>query len=298
MSSKPIAKPKPTDNPSRLIDARIRELADWRGTTLATIRALIHQADPHVTEEWKWGVPVWSHHGIICTGETYKSAVKLTFAKGASLDDPKNLFNASLEGNTRRAIDLHEGDTLNKTAFKDLIRAAVAHNSADQPAPKPARKKSSKTSPKRTSAKAGPPKAPAKPRLLSGGNPQVPKAHGDAPVQTYIAAIPGWKRTAAKELDALITRTLPGVHKAIKWNSPFYGVQEPDGTFAWFLSFHCFDKYLNVAFFRGTSLTPPPPVPSKHPEVRYLHIDQHSPINEPQLIAWLEQAARLPGERM
>jgi hypothetical protein len=286
-------KPRSADSPSRLIDARIRELADWRGKTLATIRALIKQADPHVTEEWKWGVPVWSHHAIICTGETYKSAVKLTFAKGSALEDPKNLFNASLEGKTRRAIDLHEGDTLNKAAFKALIRAAVAHNTADQPAPKPARKKTSKTSPKRTLTKAA-----AKPRLLAGGNPQIPKAHGDAPVQTYIAAIPGWKRTAAKELDALITRTLPGAHKAVKWNSPFYGFQEPDGTFAWFLSFHCFDKYLKVAFFRGSSLTPPPPVPSKQPEVRYLHITQDNSIDEPQLTAWLQQASQLPGERM
>ena len=115
--------------PSRLIDARIRELGDWRGETLARIRALIRQADPEVVEEWKWrGVPVWSHDGIICTGEIYKNAVKMTFAKGASLDDPSGLFNASLEGNTRRAIDLHEGDTIDDAALKALIRAAVALN--------------------------------------------------------------------------------------------------------------------------------------------------------------------------
>src|SRR6202047_708484 len=117
------------ESPSRLIDARIRELDDWRGKTLARGRALIKQADPEVVEEWKWrGVPVWSHDGIICTGETYKSVVKLTFAKGASLADPKALFNSSLEGNTRRAIDLHEGDEINEAAFKTLIRAAVALN--------------------------------------------------------------------------------------------------------------------------------------------------------------------------
>jgi len=116
-------------SPSRLIDARIRELDDWRGKTLARVRALIKQADPEVVEEWKWrGVPVWSHDGIICTGETYKSVVKLTFAKGASLADPKALFNSSLEGNTRRAIDLHEGDEIDETAFKTLIRAAIALN--------------------------------------------------------------------------------------------------------------------------------------------------------------------------
>ncbi len=117
------------ESPSRLIDARIKELDDWRGKTLARVRALIKQADPEVVEEWKWrGVPVWSHDGIICTGETYKSVVKLTFAKGASLADPKGLFNSSLEGNTRRAIDLHEGEEINETAFKTLIRAAIALN--------------------------------------------------------------------------------------------------------------------------------------------------------------------------
>ena len=117
------------ESPSRLIDARIKELGDWRGKTLAHVRALIKQADPEVVEEWKWrGVPVWEHDGIICTGETYKSVVKLTFAKGASLADPKRLFNSSLEGNTRRAIDIHEGEEINEAAFKPLIRAAAALN--------------------------------------------------------------------------------------------------------------------------------------------------------------------------
>jgi hypothetical protein len=116
------------ESPSRLIDARIKELDDWRGKTLSHVRALIKQADPEVVEEWKWrGVPVWSHDGIICTGETYKSIVKLTFAKGASLKDPSRLFN-SLEGNTRRAIDLYEGDEIDEGAFKTLIRAAAALN--------------------------------------------------------------------------------------------------------------------------------------------------------------------------
>ena len=117
------------ESPSRLIDARIKELGDWRGKTLSHVRLLIKQAHPEVVEEWKWrGVPVWSHAGLICTGETYKSVVKLTFAKGASLQDPSGLFNASLEGNTRRAIDLHEGDDLDADAFKTLICAAVALN--------------------------------------------------------------------------------------------------------------------------------------------------------------------------
>jgi hypothetical protein len=117
------------ESPSRLIDARIKELDDWRGKTLSRVRALIKQADPEVVEEWKWrGVPVWSHNGIICTGETYKSVVKLTFLKGASLKDPSGLFNSSLEGNARRAIDLHEGDEIDDDAFKALIRAAAALN--------------------------------------------------------------------------------------------------------------------------------------------------------------------------
>jgi hypothetical protein len=116
-------------SPSQLIDERIEELDDWRGATLARIRKLIKQADPDVVEEWKWrGVPVWSHNGIICTGESYKNVVKLTFLKGARLEDPKRLFNSSLEGNARRAIDLHEGDTIDEAAFKALIREAVALN--------------------------------------------------------------------------------------------------------------------------------------------------------------------------
>jgi hypothetical protein len=119
------------DSPSQLIDARIKELGDWRGETLARVRNLIKQADPEVVEEWKWrGVPVWYHSGMICTGETYKNHVKMTFAKGASLEDPSGLFNSSLDGNTRRAIDFHEGDKVDEKALKALIRAAVALNTS------------------------------------------------------------------------------------------------------------------------------------------------------------------------
>jgi hypothetical protein len=125
---------------SQLIDARIKELGDWRGEMLAKVRRLIKEADPEVIEEWKWrGVPVWEHDGIICTGETYKNVVKMTFAKGASLDDPSGLFNSSLEGNVRRAIDIREGDTIDEKALKTLIRAAVALNTANRAAPRPAR---------------------------------------------------------------------------------------------------------------------------------------------------------------
>jgi len=119
------------ESPSRLIDARIKELGDWRGETLSRVRDVIKQADPEVVEEWKWrGVPVWSHDGLICTGETYKNVVKLTFFKGASLKDPSRLFNSSLEGNARRAIDIHEGEKVNEAALKAIVRAAVALNSS------------------------------------------------------------------------------------------------------------------------------------------------------------------------
>jgi hypothetical protein len=141
MKSKTASKEgKGGDSSSRLIDARIAALGDWRGETLARVRSLIKEADPEVVEEWKWrGVPVWEHAGIICTGETYKTVVKLTFAKGASLKDPSGLFNSSLEGNTRRAIDFHEGDRINKRALKALIRAAVALNISARTTARPIR---------------------------------------------------------------------------------------------------------------------------------------------------------------
>jgi hypothetical protein len=130
--------------PEKLIDAAIKELSDWRGETLGKIRALIRQADPDVVEEWKWGIPVWSHDGIICTGETYKAAVKTTFAKGASVADPSKLFNSSLEGATRRAIDFRQGEKIDEKAFKALIRAAVALNTSKKTAAKPAKKAAKK----------------------------------------------------------------------------------------------------------------------------------------------------------
>ena len=124
-----MKRPMPAESASALIDERIRELGDWRGRMLARVRQIIHQADPEIVEEWKWmGTPVWSHGGIVCTGEAYKKIVKMTFAKGATLKDPARLFNSSLDGNVRRAIDIHEGDTIDEAALKELIRAAVALN--------------------------------------------------------------------------------------------------------------------------------------------------------------------------
>src|SRR5687767_15308176 len=133
----------------------------------------------------------------------------------------------------------------------------------------------------------------ARPKLLSGGNPQIAKGYGDAPVEAYIAAMPGWKRAVGRRLDAMIAEAVPGVKKAVKWNSPFYGVEDH----VWFLSFHCFTKYVKVTFFRGTSLSPVPPGASKHKDVRYLDIYEDQ-LDEAQFAAWVKQASRLPGERM
>jgi hypothetical protein len=257
-------KSKPA-SPSRLIDQRIAELRDWRGKTLARMRKLILEADPGIIEEWKWDVPVWSRFRILCTGEVYKSAVKLTFARGAKIPDPRGLFNASLEGNTRRAIDIREGETIDARAFKALIKAAVAE------------------------AK-GPGKA-SDVVLLSGGNPQVAKGEGEAPVKAYIAALPGWKRDAMERLDAIIVRTFPDVRKAVKWNSPLYGLEGK----GWFLGVHAFTRYLKVNFFKGASLKPLPPGPSKDKDTRYLDVHEDDGIDEVQFAHWVRQAAKLPG---
>ena len=145
-----------------------------------------------------------------------------------------------------------------------------------------------------TATKSKVPLVPAKPALLAGGNPQIAKADGDAPVQAYIAAMPGWKSDVGRRLDTLILRTVPGVSKAVKWNSPLYGVEEG----VWFLGFHCITKYIKVAFFRGTSLLPVPPGESKSKDTRYLDIHEDGQFDEAQLAAWVKQASQLPGERM
>jgi hypothetical protein len=286
MAAKPkragLGRERATGKPaSRGTDRRVRERRDWRDETLARMRALILEADPEIIEERKWrkpsnameGVPIWSLNGIICTGETYKNVVKLTFARGASLPDPARLFNSSLEGNTRRAIDICEGEQVDASAFITLVRAAVAQNGA------PARKTRQAAS-------------MAKPvKLLSGGNPQIAKAEGDAPVQAYIVAMPGWKRDLGRRLDAIIERSVPNVRKAVKWNSPFYGIESR----GWFLGFHVFTRYVKVSFFRGASLRPVPPGTSKQKEVRYLDIHEDDELDEAQFASWVKQAAALPG---
>jgi hypothetical protein len=172
------------------------------------------------------------------------------------------------------------GKTSKKSA--KVAKKAAAKRVAAKPV------KPRKTAPKSQSRKV------TKPVLLSGGNPQIAKAYGDAPVQAYIAAMPGWKRDVGRRLDALIARTVPSVHKAVKWNSPLYGI-EGEG---WFLSYHCFSKYVKVAFFRGASLRPLPPGESKHKDVRYLDIHEDDQLDEAQFAAWVKQASHLPGERM
>ena len=300
---------------SKQIDKLIAKTNDWRGDRLAAVRKLIHEIDPEVVEDWKWmGTPCWSHDGMYVIANPHKDKVKLTFFHGAQLPDPQKLFNAGLGGGKWRAIDIREGDKVNQSALKALLRAAVKYNTThvvpksrgsrkSMPKKKVAKKaarsagktrKPAKASkkPGKTAAsrKAAPRRAAPKPRLLAGGNPQIAMGDGDAPVQAYIAATPGWKRDACRRLDELITRTVPGVRKAVKWNSPFYGTER-----GWFLGFHCFTDYVKVNFFRGTSLSPMPPVGSKDKNARYLHIQEGELIDEALVASWFRQAAALPG---
>jgi hypothetical protein len=268
----PKSAPPPGD-----VGARIAEIGGWRGAMLANVRTLIKDAAPDVTEDIKWkkpsnpgGVPVWEQNGLICTGEVYKDKVKITFAHGAALPDPKGVFNASLDAGTRRAIDLAEGDTLNAAAFKSLIKAAAAYN----------RSKAVKAKGKA-----------AKAVLLTGGNPQIAKGDGEAPVQAYISAMPGWKQEIGQRLDALITKSVPGVKKAVKWNSPIYGLEGQ----GWFVTFHVLTRYVKVTFFKGIHLTPMPPGHTpKSGDSRWLDIPEDG-FDEAQMKKWLKQAAKVPG---
>jgi hypothetical protein len=258
---------------------------------LAEIRKLIHEVDPEVVEEWKWmGTPVWSHEGMYALANAHKDKVKLTFFHGAKLPDPKKLFNAGLGGNKWRAIDFREGDRMDKPALSALLREAVAYNAKHAVPKSKGSRERMPTKAKPKAAKA-PPLVAAKPALLAGGNPQIAKGDGDAPVQAYIAAMPDWKRDVGRRLDALIVRTVPGARKAVKWSSPFYGIEGQ----GWFLSFRCFTKYVKVAFFRGTSLRPLPPGKSKHEEVRYLDIHEDDRLDEELAARWIRQASKLPG---
>ncbi|MCU0878049.1 MAG: DUF1801 domain-containing protein [Pirellulaceae bacterium] len=278
----------------------------WQTETLEEIRRLIREADPDIVEERKWikptnpaGVPVWSHAGIVCTGETYKQVVKLTFARGASLDDPQGLFNSSLQGNTRRAIDIREGEKPSAKALKALIKSAVAENLRSSGA-KAQSSQTESAKPGATSAKRGKermgksanvPKNADGVVLLSGGNPQIAKADGDAPVQAYIKAMPGWKSSLGRRLDDLVVRAVPEVHKAVRWNSPFYGVEGQ----GWFVSFHVFTRYVKVTFFKGAALRPVPPGAGKDKDARWIDIYEDDVLDEPQFVSWVQQAAAIPG---
>jgi hypothetical protein len=251
------------------------------------MRALILEADPDMTEEWKWNTPVWSHHGIVCTGEAYTKVVKLTFARGARIPDPSRLFNSSLEGNTRRAIDIHEGEQVDAAAFKALVKAAVTANAGAKARGPP--KAGAKARPGASEARPIKARRGEKVVLLSGGNPQIAKADGDAPVQAYIAAMPGWKSDLGRRLDELIVRNVPNVRKAVKWNSPFYGIEGQ----GWFLTFHVFTRYVKVSFFQGTSLRPVPPGGTGK-DARWIDIREDE-LDEAQVATWVKQAAALPG---
>ena len=272
--------PTPSPDP---IGGRFAASNDWRAATLARARELNHEALSEVREEVKWvkpsnpaGVLAWSLQGLICTGEVYRDKVKLTFARGASLPDPAGLFNASLEAGTRRAIDLFEGDELDAAAFRDLVRAGAAFNAA-------AKAKGARP----TTSRSG-----EGPRLLAGGNPQVPEGDGDAPVRAYIAAMPGWKREVGEQFDTLVERVVPGVKRAVRWSSPFYGV----GGQGWFCTVHCLTRSVKVTFFRGALLEPPPPGKGKDPEVRWVDVSEGGfAALAPQLERWVRQAAALPG---
>ncbi len=255
------------------IDARLVDLDDWRGARLAEFRELIHEAEPDVTEEWKWrGTPVWEYNGILLVGDGFKDKVKLTFHNGAMLRDRDNVFNAGLSGNKWRAIDSFEGDEIDKVGFKKLVREAVSYN----------------TKQRLSKAKGG--MVEGKPVLLTGGNPQMPKSDGDAPVQAYIAAIPRWKSILARRLDEIIVVNVPDVRKAVRWNSPFYGVEGR----GWFVSYHVFSRYVKVTFLNGASLDPVPSGGGKDPDSRWVDIYEGK-LDEEQMADWVRQSAALPG---
>ena len=218
--------------------------------------------------------PVWSHDGIYAVANAHKNKVKITFSHGAELHDPNKLFNAGLGGNEWRVIDFREEDRIDGTALKALRRETVAFNT------------------KQPALKGKGPAVAAKPTLLSGGNPQIAKADGDAPVQAYIAAMPDRKSEVGRRFDDLIVRNAPTVRKAVRWNSPFYGIEDQ----GWFLSYHVFARHVKVTFFQGALLQPVPPGSGKDQDSRWSNIYEGK-LDEEQLADWIRQAAALPGWR-
>ena len=225
-----------------------------------------------MVEEWKYrGSPVWSRDGTLAVGNPQKDKVTLRFINGAQLKDPGKVFNAGLGGKQWRSVDISEGDEIDREAMKTLLREAVQYNIEN--------------SYERRRASSG-----GKPMLLSGGNPQIAKADGDAPVQAYIAAMPEWKHDVGRRLDALIERTVPDVRKAVRWNSPWYGVE----GMGWFLSYHVFTRYVKVTFTNGMRLDPLPPGEAKDPDSRWINIHEGE-LDEAQMETWVRQAAEVPG---
>jgi hypothetical protein len=228
--------------------------------------------------------PTPSHRRLVTSyaeGVTFLSPG--LFAQRTTLGNESNEF-AYAESVTHPANQIR-ANTMAKAPKKITKKTTTAK--ASNP-----RKTTSKPTTKSSARK------PTKPKLLSGGNPQIAKGDGDAPVQTYIAAMPGWKQNIGHRLDTLITHTVSDVQKAVKWNTPFYGLKEPEEKPAWFLAFHCTTNYIKIAFFRGTSLRPIPPTESKQKEVRYFHIHEDDELDETQFIRWIKQASKLPGQRM
>jgi hypothetical protein len=246
-----------------------RQARRTRGASLDHLVGAREQRWRHVEAERLRGLEV--DHQLVFSGRLHRQIGRL-FA----LEDAVDVAG----GSSLRVVNAMANKTSKKSA-KVAKKAAVKRVAA-----KPAKPR--KVAPKSQSRKV------AKPALLAGGNPQIAKADGDAPVQAYIAAMPGWKRDVGRRLDALIVRTVPGVRKAVKWNSPFYGLEGQ----GWFLGVHCFTKYVKVAFFRGASLRPVPPGESKSKDTRYLDIHEDDQLDEAQLAAWVKQASQLPGESM
>ncbi len=255
---------------SKQTNENIASFDDWRGPILAEIRDLVWEADPEVVEDSKpMGCPTWSHTGIFAVSTASDDQVRISFANGSKLSDPENLLKYTPKGDTWWAIELNEGDEIDDHAFKELVQRAVTYNIKNKPSYI---------------------KEAAGPILLSGGNPQIPKGDGDAPVQAYIALMPEWKRELGCRIDDLIEQIVPNVQKAMRWNSPFYGVKAK----GWFLSYHVFDKYLKVTFLNGASLNPIPSGGGKDPDSRWINIIENE-FDTAQMSDWVRQSAAMPG---
>ena len=315
------------------VDDYIASCAPEVQPILRRIRDTIRKAAPAADERISYRMPTFFQDGVLVHFAAFKNhigmyppvsdeALKPHLARYAGekgnlrfpLDKPMpyalitKIVKARLKENQDAAIarKAKAASTSRKRAMTAAKKSAPNETATRETAAMPAKKKPTAAKPKRAadnaktsaatprkSAKTTTKKPAAKPKLLSGGNPQIPKGYGDAPVQAYIAAMPGWKQDVGRRLDALITRAVPKVRKAVKWNSPFYGLEDD----LWFLSFHCFTKYIKVTFFRGTSLRPVPQGESKHKEVRYVDIYEDQ-LDEAQFTAWVKQASKLPGEKM